>query len=151
MFAVGPFGLHCPTPKSSVVMLQIILSPKDMSGVHSGRLRPRNKNLLYIRSLFLQVCSGDIREEDKETGAVLKCLVKNVDTVSDTCSREISRSLRAALQFYQPVNLTPLAYHPIPNISSVSGVQIDFIKQCNPCYRSMLAELYCVSFRDSLY
>ena len=52
-----------------------------------------------------QVCSGEIKEEDKETGAVLKCLVKNAETVSDVCSREISRSLRAALQFYQAVSL----------------------------------------------
>ena len=56
----------------------------------------------------MQVCA-DIKEEDKETGAVLKCLVKNVDTVSDTCSKEISRSLRAAFQFYQPVS--PLSPH----------------------------------------
>jgi Golgi apparatus protein 1 len=48
-----------------------------------------------------KVCAGEIKEEDKETGAVLKCLVKNVEAVSDVCSREISRSLRAALQFYQ--------------------------------------------------
>lgn len=54
---------------------------------------------------FVQVCAGDIKEEDKETGAVLKCLVKNAETVSDTCNKEISRSLRAAFQFYQPVSL----------------------------------------------
>lgn len=33
---------------------------------------------------------------------MLKCLVKNAETVSDTCNKEISRSLRAAFQFYQP-------------------------------------------------
>ena len=52
----------------------------------------------------MQVCQGEIGEEDKETGAVLKCLVKNVDKVSDSCSHEISRSLRGILQFYQPVS-----------------------------------------------
>lgn len=54
--------------------------------------------------ILAQVCQGEINEEDKETGAVLKCLVKNSDAVSDTCSHEISRSLRAAFQFYQPVS-----------------------------------------------
>ena len=55
----------------------------------------------------MQVCQGEISEEDKETGAVLKCLVKNVDKVSDSCSHEISRSLRGILQFYQPVRIAP--------------------------------------------
>lgn len=53
------------------------------------------------------MCTGELSEQDKETGAVLKCLVKNVDTVSETCSHEISRAVRGALQFYQPVTFLP--------------------------------------------
>ena len=42
-------------------------------------------------------------QEDKDNAAVLKCLVEKVDSVSDTCSRQVSRSVRSALSFYQPV------------------------------------------------
>lgn len=49
-----------------------------------------------------QVCAGQRSEEDKGTGAILKCLVANVDTVSSSCARETARAARNALQFYQP-------------------------------------------------
>ena len=51
---------------------------------------------------MLQVCNGARAEEDKATGAILKCLVSSVDSVSSTCARETGRAARNALTFYQP-------------------------------------------------
>ena len=51
---------------------------------------------------MLQVCTGARAEEDKATGAILKCLVSNVDSVSSSCARETGRAARNALTFYQP-------------------------------------------------
>jgi len=48
------------------------------------------------------VCTGARAEEDKATGAILKCLVTNVDTVSSSCARETGRAARNALTFYSP-------------------------------------------------
>ncbi|CAK0736969.1 hypothetical protein CVIRNUC_000833 [Coccomyxa viridis] len=49
-----------------------------------------------------KVCTGARAEEDKATGAILKCLVSNVDSVSSSCARETGRAARNALTFYQP-------------------------------------------------
>ena len=51
---------------------------------------------------MMQVCTGVRAEEDKATGAILKCLVSNVDSVSSSCARETGRAARNALTFYQP-------------------------------------------------
>lgn len=49
-----------------------------------------------------QVCAAARAEEDKASGAILKCLVGNVDAVSAGCARETGRAARNALQFYKP-------------------------------------------------
>lgn len=49
-----------------------------------------------------QVCAAARSEEDKNTGAILKCLVGSVDLVSSSCARETGRAARNALQFYAP-------------------------------------------------
>ena len=46
----------------------------------------------------MQVCAGARTEEDKNTGAILKCLVGNVDSLSAACARETGRAARNALQ-----------------------------------------------------
>ena len=50
----------------------------------------------------MQVCAAARADEDKSTGAVLKCLVASVDATSAGCARETGRAARNALQFYQP-------------------------------------------------
>lgn len=49
-----------------------------------------------------QVCAAARSEEDKGTGAILKCLVASVDSLSSNCARETGRAARYALQFYRP-------------------------------------------------
>ena len=53
----------------------------------------------------VQVCAKDAPEEDKENGAMFRCLVASMAAVTDKCSKEVVRSLRHALQFYSPVRL----------------------------------------------
>ena len=48
------------------------------------------------------MCAGARGEEDKASGAILKCLVAGVDGLSEACARETARAARNALQFYQP-------------------------------------------------
>ena len=48
------------------------------------------------------MCAAARSEEDKNTGAILKCLVTSVDALSANCARETGRAVRNALQFYQP-------------------------------------------------
>ena len=56
----------------------------------------------------VQQCATVRVEEDKDNAAILKCLVSKVDVVNDSCARQVSRSVRSALSFYQPVSaLTP--------------------------------------------
>lgn len=51
----------------------------------------------------LQQCATARSEEDKDNAAILRCLVSKVDLVDDSCGRQVSRSVRNALSFYQPV------------------------------------------------
>jgi hypothetical protein len=57
-----------------------------------------------------QQCKADVQQrcnqtridEDKETGSVLKCLVAEVNSLSQQCTRVVGTSIRNGLQFYQP-------------------------------------------------
>lgn len=50
------------------------------------------------------VCAGVLSKENKEDGAVFKCLVQNTFSVSDDCGQAISYAVHVALQFYRTVS-----------------------------------------------
>ena len=58
---------------------------------------------LQCKSDVSSLCAGAKGDEDKDNAAIMKCLVDQIDALADSCAREVSRSVRNALQFYQPV------------------------------------------------
>ena len=83
------------------------------------------RDQLRLTGGAVQQCATVRSEEDKDNAAILKCLVSKVDVVNDSCARQVSRSVRSALSFYQPVSaLTPSKPESVLRASGVRGARL---------------------------
>ena len=89
---------------ASVLHAACCTGPSTVLGLHTPRC-------------CLQTCVNAKGEEDKDNAAILKCLAAKVDMVSEPCARQVSRSVRTALSFYQTVR----GSRPRPSPSHVQG------------------------------
>ncbi len=94
-----------------------------------------------------QVCAEARSEEDKGTGAILKCLVSKVDSLSSSCARETGRAARYALQFYQPkAPITDICDSDIAALCLGSqGLDQFGIGQVRPPVIISLSACFCIS------
>ena len=56
---------------------------------------------------WLQYCAQQQNSQDEGTGAVVKCLVANNQSLTSSCLGEVQRVAASALLLYQPVSLAP--------------------------------------------